>query len=1372
MASQAVYHALKAPSDPPHAGGPLKIQIASSAWEDKSLYMPNKGEVIAEWVLTRLLKDKAQPPTLNPVLDLRFWTLLSDIVSDQPKSVKHWLLPLLNRVPVAPVVVSFLQLFITLEAELRAPLTAAVNRSLTSIWPLAVHKISAETLLECFGTFMGVLENIAEPSDALEQVGVSIISSLRVSVGNSSNKKKLSSLLIQNHLRKWIVLSSGHASAALQESVYNVGIETLFNADTLRQVHNEDHPIFLALANIPDELVRPMLPRLFASFVHCTRKYRSALFGQSSGHTPAVVAGQVHATSFSFFDSCQSLLSGENANVPTWGARLRLLSVVDEENLFSSSRSSDQTSLQAIVPLVLSVLGSDSNGDNTEQASLSIACLSKLMQIDHDLVLEDVPRILPALLRISVPLPSIFSFLELVLEYHVKTRTMQTYIEALLAALAPDPQKMTTSDIQHQYGCSSSSALLHSIHLDRLAKSTRKFLTSTQTRQTVQFVLETLEARWTEIFAITDNESDSLAPTFSFSARVASVILTALPFQALPETTLQEVTDLIGEIRSKFLPRALSKTLKIIRKNVADSWGSQVVAAAILRLEYALDTPYTEKLWSKIETTSEDGGLLPELSLELFRILLKWSSVDEPIRTLGPMDQLLSYVENHSGSLETSWSGASSSLTSGPQGKEEGVLAILHMLIDRWLPTIDAIASVAQLQRLVKILVKPSATEHVPEGPRLNAASLLLRALSSAQFWELPNLRTAILAFADEATSALADPSPNLTADHRAAVFSTYQLLLMFPIEYMSRTIKTELVRRAINADIIYNSFNDAKDAYSTVTVVRVFIHNVSLYVGSVDQPIPNLSRYLNHLIHHNLGSQAPQNYSAVSLNLVELHLLALLKSSEQESVQATLDVLRSCMPSDVLSSENESKVLVRLVALLTRGFSPASFAEEIQDEISILQRRLSSALVSHVKAVDVLFANNELMNLWLHTLSLGRWLKLTGDGMPLLGRKLCSWASNPSTALIAQPDRLDGNRTTSFAILTEELRWLPDGGRLPQLGVILATYVSLARLVGPNGQTQLDQLLSQTCNTLSVAEFCHVMDLTSECLSDTAHSPQDKPHLVHMAALLLSEHPPSTLKHTQTFLTTCLNTFTGRSEFTNGPLPLRLEVIRLLRQQCSDSPASLRTMDIGSIWSLLSKFLAKSKEHDEKTSTTTFHEIIVTTGALIRLRRDLVALTLPHLGMVLQQLMATIRRPRPQLGAKQTALVTDSLPRWVNTVCPVGPEEGKALARLLETLTTKTTIRSNSSSADTQRAESLSRPFSKHAAYTIKAYIDAMNDPLCILPSELRKELRPGLFALCNMLNDHSRDAMMVSALDAGGKTIMKNLWTEYEKQKYVGKG
>jgi len=98
-------------------------------------------------------------------------------------------------------------------------------------------------------------------------------------------------------------------------------------------------------------------------------------------------------------------------------------------------------------------------------------------------------------------------------------------------------------------------------------------------------------------------------------------------------------------------------------------------------------------------------------------------------------------------------------------------------------------------------------------------------------------------------------------------------------------------------------------------------------------------------------------------------------------------------------------------------------------------------------------------------------------------------------------------------------------------------------------------------------------------------------------------------------------------------------------------------------------------------------------------------------------------------------------------------------------------TVRSPQS-ADSQKAESLAKPFSKHAAFVLKAYMDAMNDPLCVMPLGVRKELYPGLFSLCDMINEYSRDAMMVSALDAGGKATMKALWNEYEKQKYVGKG
>lgn len=182
------------------------------------------------------------------------------------------------------------------------------------------------------------------------------------------------------------------------------------------------------------------------------------------------------------------------------------------------------------------------------------------------------------------------------------------------------------------------------------------------------------------------------------------------------------------------------------------------------------------------------------------------------------------------------------------------------------------------------------------------------------------------------------------------------------------------------------------------------------------------------------------------------------------------------------------------------------------------------------------------------------------------------------------------------------------------------------------------------------------------------------------------------------------------------------------------------------------------------------FHDITAIIGALVRLRRDLVSTTLPHLCIVLSQLIRTLRSPRPHLGMKQHKLVADTFPKWIDPSRPLGVDESKALARLLSTLATKSIVRTHMQ--DTHKHESLSRPLAKHVTYVIEAYVDALNDPLCGMSTEVRRELQPGLFILCGMLSEYARDALMISALDAGGKTAMKQLWREYEKQKYVGKG
>ena len=161
---------------------------------------------------------------------------------------------------------------------------------------------------------------------------------------------------------------------------------------------------------------------------------------------------------------------------------------------------------------------------------------------------------------------------------------------------------------------------------------------------------------------------------------------------------------------------------------------------------------------------------------------------------------------------------------------------------------------------------------------------------------------------------------------------------------------------------------------------------------------------------------------------------------------------------------------------------------------------------------------------------------------------------------------------------------------------------------------------------------------------------------------------------------------------------------------------------------------------------------------------------TLPHLSAVLRRFILCLKHPQPHLGVKQSKIVTDTLPRWISPAAPLGSEEAKAVARLLTTLTTKTTVRTHSN-ADAQKAESLARPFSKHAAYVLAAYIEAMNDPLSYLPADVRRELQPGLFALCEVMGEQNRDALMIALVD-GGKTVLKGLWREYEKERYTGKG
>lgn len=137
------------------------------------------------------------------MFDKRYWRLLLELVTtlqkdaDESRSIKSWLVPLLHRIPVGPVVVVFLNSFVHVHEEEREQLSELASSCLIVLWPLTVQRMNGELLLECFGALLGFL--FSNPLDAgFAKTGRLVVNSYRNSLNNSSNKKKVRVRLTSN----------------------------------------------------------------------------------------------------------------------------------------------------------------------------------------------------------------------------------------------------------------------------------------------------------------------------------------------------------------------------------------------------------------------------------------------------------------------------------------------------------------------------------------------------------------------------------------------------------------------------------------------------------------------------------------------------------------------------------------------------------------------------------------------------------------------------------------------------------------------------------------------------------------------------------------------------------------------------------------------------------------------------------------------------------------------------------------------------------------------------------------------------------------------------------------------------------------------
>jgi hypothetical protein len=214
---------------------------------------------------------------------------------------------------------------------------------------------------------------------------------------------------------------------------------------------------------------------------------------------------------------------------------------------------------------------------------------------------------------------------------------------------------------------------------------------------------------------------------------------------------------------------------------------------------------------------------------------------------------------------------------------------------------------------------------------------------------------------------------------------------------------------------------------------------------------------------------------------------------------------------------------------------------------------------------------------------------------------------------------------------------------------------------------------------------------------------------------------------------------------------------------------SSITILSMGHIWTIVATCLQPAEHHVSEPEV--FLKIVAVLTALLRTQRHLVANALPLLSHVMGGLLLSLRSVRPLLGMRQRRIISSAHPFWVTLEDPLGAQHAAELARLFCTLEVKTPARGHHRTAQS-KLESLAKPFARHAASLLQKYIDMTTDSFALVTTEVRRSLQPGMFALCGMITEQDRDSLMRSLGRPSSKALLRSLWQEYERQRYVGKG
>lgn len=246
------------------------------------------------------------------------------------------------------------------------------------------------------------------------------------------------------------------------------------------------------------------------------------------------------------------------------------------------------------------------------------------------------------------------------------------------------------------------------------------------------------------------------------------------------------------------------------------------------------------------------------------------------------------------------------------------------------------------------------------------------------------------------------------------------------------------------------------------------------------------------------------------------------------------------------------------------------------------------------------------------------------------------------------------------------------------------------------------------------------------------------------------------------------------------------------------EKPVGLSEQDASEI--VLGSFAAllpASIGRDPQTHTEPLTLVLSTCSSLVRHRRDLIVNILPHLMKLYSRVFTLFVRPRAIAGSgKLRSIVINRRPNWLGPLdedC-LDVNSAAAVARSISTLTGRTTIRRGKnddgsklrSSGMERDLGSLVGQLSKHAPGVLVAYTKAVADPLAGIPVGARREMEPGLFALCEAITAGGKAQYGKGPGEGVGEAfglgegdnsdaeyeVWVDLWQRWSKKRYAGQG